>query len=53
MRDLCIIGKIEEIELISHRYMEKRIKEENLPILKNHIPLFYILPENGDKSSML
>ena len=49
MRDLCIIGKIEEIELISHRYMEKRIKEENLPILKNHIPLFYILPENGDK----
>ena len=49
MRDLCIICKIEEIELISHRYMEKRIKEENLPILKNHIPLFYILPENGDK----
>ena len=49
MRDLCIIGKIEEIGLISHRYMEKRIKEENLPILKNHIPLFYILPENGDK----
>ena len=46
MRDLCIIGKIEEIGLISHRYMEKRIKEENLPILKNHIPLLFHFIKN-------
>lgn len=45
----CIIGKINEISLISSKYIEKRIKEENLPILKNHISLFYILPENGEK----
>lgn len=49
MRDVCIIGKIKEIGFISNKYIEKRIKEENLPILKNHILLFYILPENGDK----
>ena len=49
MRERCVIGKINEISLISSRYIEKRIKEENLPILRNHIPLFYILPENGEK----
>lgn len=49
MSKKCIIGKINDISLISGRYLEKRIKEENLPILKNHMPLFYILPENGDK----
>ncbi|MDO4535661.1 MAG: winged helix DNA-binding protein [Clostridium perfringens] len=49
MGNRCIIGKINEISLISSRYVEKRIKEENLPILRNHISLFYILPENGEK----
>ncbi len=49
MRDRCIIGKINGISFISNKYIDKRIKEENLPILRNHIPLFYILPENGDK----
>ena len=49
MGNRCIIGKLNEISLISSRYVEKRIKEENLPILKNHISLFYILPESGEK----
>lgn len=48
MRERCIIGKINEISFISNKYIEKRIKEENLPILKNHMLLFYILPENGE-----
>ncbi|WP_026883968.1 MarR family winged helix-turn-helix transcriptional regulator [Clostridium akagii] len=43
----CILDKINEINSISNKYIEKRIKEEGLPILKNHIPLFCILPEEG------
>lgn len=47
MKCKCIIGKINKMSSISDRYMSKRIKEENLPILRNHISLFYILPEDG------
>lgn len=47
MKRKCIIGKINKICSISDRYMAKRIKEENLPILRNHISLFYILPKDG------
>lgn len=47
MKRKCIIGKINKICSISDRYMSKRIKEENLPILRNHTSLFYILPEDG------
>ncbi len=47
MKNGCILGKINEINSISNRFIAKRIKEEGLPILQNHIPLFYILPEDG------
>lgn len=47
MKHKCIIGKIDKICSISDRYIAKRIKEEDLPILRNHISLFYILPEDG------
>lgn len=47
MKYKCVIGKINKICSISDRYMSKRIKEENLSILRNHIPLFYILPDDG------
>ena len=47
----CILGKINQINSISNKFIAKKIKEENLPILLNHIPLFYILPEDG--SSMI
>ncbi|WP_160686627.1 MarR family transcriptional regulator [Clostridium sp. C2-6-12] len=47
MKKGCILGKINEINSISNKFIAKKIKEENLPILLNHIPLFYILPEDG------
>lgn len=47
MKSGCIIGRINEISLIAGRFIEKRIREERLPVLRNHIPLFYILPEDG------
>ena len=43
----CILGKINQISSISNKFIAKKIKEKNLPILLNHIPLFYILPEDG------
>ena len=49
MKRKCILGKIRTISLQSDKFLSKRIKEENLPILRNHIPLFYILPYNGEK----
>lgn len=47
MKKECILAKINEVNSISCMFIAKRIKEENLPILLNHIPLFYILPEDG------
>lgn len=47
MKKGCILGKINEINSISNKFIAKKIKEEGLPILQNHIPLFYILPEDG------
>lgn len=47
MQDKCIIRKINSISDISDKYIIKRIKEEGLPILRNHIPLFYILSGDG------
>lgn len=47
----CILGKINQINSISNKFIAKKIKEENLPILLNHVPLFYILPIDG--SSMI
>lgn len=47
MKNDCILGKINEINSISNKFIAKKIKEERLPILQTHIPLFYILPEDG------
>lgn len=47
MNKKCIIGKINEISSNANKFISKRIKEKGLPILQNHIPLFYILPEDG------
>ena len=47
MQDKCIIRKINKICNISDKYIIKRINEERLPILRNHVPLFYILSGDG------
>lgn len=47
MQDKCIIRNINEICNISDKYIIKRINEERLPILRNHVPLFYILSGDG------
>ncbi|OOM71041.1 MarR family protein [Clostridium puniceum] len=47
MKNECLLSKINEINTISNKYLAKKIKEEGLPILQNHILLFYILPEDG------
>ncbi|MGL4849043.1 MAG: winged helix DNA-binding protein [Clostridium sp.] len=45
----CIIGNINEISKISDKFIDKKIKNDNLPILRNHIRLFYILPHTKEK----
>lgn len=49
MRNNCIIGKINKISEASNKFITKKIKDEQLPILQNHAPLFDILPEDGSK----
>lgn len=43
MDSTCLLSKINEINSISISFIKKKIKAMNLPILANHIPLFYIL----------
>lgn len=47
MNKECIIGKINDINFSANKFLARQIKEKNLVILQNHIPLFYILPEDG------
>jgi DNA-binding MarR family transcriptional regulator len=47
MKKSCILNEISQIDVISDKFIVKKISEEGLPILRNHIPLFYILPEDG------
>lgn len=48
MKTRCIIGKIWELSSYLDEQVKKKIKEAGLPVLRNHIPLFYILPESGE-----
>lgn len=47
----CLIGKINEINYIYSKYIVKKLNDEGLQILHNHIKLFYILAD--DRSSLL
>ena len=47
MKNSCIFADINKISTISNNFLSKRIKEERLPILRNHVSLFFILPEDG------
>jgi len=39
----CIVLKLRDVTALTDKFYAKRIKELGLPILMNHIPLFYIL----------
>ena len=39
----CVALKLKEVNALSDKFYTKKIKELGLPILMNHIPLFYIL----------
>ncbi len=47
MEEKCAIHNISEINNAACKYITKRIKEENLSILQNHVPIFFILPKDG------
>jgi DNA-binding MarR family transcriptional regulator len=49
MEKKCIIGKLNVISEASNKFLIRKIKEEQLSILKNHAMLFEILPEDGSK----
>lgn len=49
MKSKCIISKINKISEASTKFLIKKIKDEQLPILQNHATLFDILPEDGSK----
>ena len=49
MKQKCIIGKIRGISSVAEKFLSSRIKEEGLPVLINHVSLFHILPDNGEK----
>lgn len=42
----CIVLKLRDVAALTDKFYAKRIKELGLPILMNHIPLFYILSES-------
>ena len=48
MKTRCLIGKIRELSTYLDAQVTQKIKEAKLPILRNHMPLFYILPESGE-----
>lgn len=47
MKEQCILGMLYEIDAISEEFIEARLRAEHVPILQKHIPLFFILPEDG------
>ncbi len=49
MKNKCVVGKMNVIVEASNKFFTKKIKDEQLPILQNHITLFDILPEDGSK----
>lgn len=40
-------GTYKEINSLSNNWTKEEIKDLNVPVLINHIPLFYLLPEDG------
>lgn len=47
MANNCLIGKIWTLSSYLDDQVTEKIKEVSLPVLRRHMPLFYILPESG------
>lgn len=44
----CVIGKINQLNKLAEDYIAMRLKKDQIPVLRSHVSLFYILPENGE-----
>lgn len=49
----CPIGKLNRIHQMAETYIAERLLHDNLPVLRNHLPLFYLLPETGEPIQFL
>lgn len=47
MESKCVLSMINEINTLSNQYIQSEMKKAGLPILMNHVPLFFILPDDG------
>ena len=47
MEKKCVLSMMNEINILSNEMIKKEVKALDIPVLVNHIPLFYILPEDG------
>lgn len=47
LKNKCVLNMINDINSISNERIQQEIKALNVPVLINHVPLFYILPDDG------
>lgn len=47
MKNKCVLSMINEINNLSNELIKKELQVLNIPVLINHVSLFYILPEDG------
>ena len=48
MKTRCLIGYIREMSNYLDEQVKTYIQDRNLQVRQNHIPMFYLLPEEGD-----
>lgn len=44
----CVIWKINHIHQMAEKHISSCLKRDQIPVLRSHMPLFFILPENGE-----
>jgi len=47
MENKCILNMINEINSLANKMTKSELSRRGIPVLINHVPLFYILPEDG------
>ncbi|MDA3845989.1 MAG: winged helix DNA-binding protein [Vallitaleaceae bacterium] len=47
MKSQCVLSMINEINSLANDRIKKELSGLNIPVLINHVPLFYILPDDG------